>query len=472
MILRIAKKEMTEMVRDGRFRIAGVIVFTLLTGALLLGWQHYREVSAQHATAQRATREHWLNQGNKNPHSAAHYGIYAFKPKIPLSLVDQGTEPYTGVAAWLEAHKQNEFKYKPAQDATAIQRLGELTGATVLQLLVPLLIVVLAFNTFSGEREQGTLRQLASLGVRREKLAIGKAAGVSGALFLLLAPAAVIGSIAVTLASSQADMGAAVPRMAGMALGYFLYYGAFAGVTLAVSAVAPSSRSALVLLLGFWMFDGLVAPRAASDIARAFEPAPSAFEFGHKMEMALKNGIDGHDPADARVKRLEAELLAKYKVTRIEDLPVNFNGVRLQEGENHGNVVFDRAYDELWAIFTQQDRVRRMVAFLAPGLAARAVSMGFAGTDFPQHAHFSRAAEEYRRTIQRVMNDDLIRNASNVNPYLAGDDLWKRVPPFTYTAPAASWVLSKQAPALAILALWFVAASGIAMAAVYRMRVA
>jgi hypothetical protein len=46
------------------------------------------------------------------------------------------------------------------------------------------------------------------------------------------------------------------------------------------------------------------------------------------------------------------------------------------------------------------------------------------------------------------------------------------VPPFTYTAPAASWVLSKQAPALAILALWFVAASGIAMAAVYRMRVA
>jgi ABC-2 type transport system permease protein len=227
-----------------------------------------------------------------------------------------------------------------------------------------------------------------------------------------------------------------------------------------------------VLLLGFWMFDGLVAPRAASDIARAFEPAPSAFEFGHKMEMALKNGIDGHDPADARVKRLEAELLAKYKVTRIEDLPVNFNGVRLQEGENHGNVVFDRAYDELWAIFTQQDRVRRMVAFLAPGLAARAVSMGFAGTDFPQHAHFSRAAEEYRRTIQRVMNDDLIKNASNVNPYLAGDDLWKRVPPFTYTAPAASWVLSKQAPALAILALWFVAASGIAMAAVYRMRVA
>ena len=469
MILRIARKEMTEMVRDGRFRVAGAIVFTLLAGALLLGWQHYLEVSAQHAAAQKSTREQWLGQGKKNPHSAAHYGIYAFKPKVPLTMVDRGTDPYTGVAVWLEAHKQNEFKYRPAQDATAVQRFGELTGATVLQLLVPLLIVLLTFNAFSGERELGTLRQLLSLGVSQWDLARGKALGVAGALGLLLVPAAVMGAVALTAASGQADMIASIPRMAWMTLSYLFYFAAFVGVSLAVSAWAPSSRSALIVLLGFWMFNGLIAPRAASDLAKAVRPAPSAFQFARGIEKARQG--DGHDSASARAKRLEAELLKKYNVDKVEALPINITGARLQEGEDHGNEVFDAAYSSLWKTFGEQDSVHRAVSVLAPSLAVRSTSMAFAGADFPQHAHFAQAAEEYRRLIQRVMNDDIMRGAGTTGVYLAGDDLWTKVPPFAYTAPDAGWVLARQTSSLAVLALWSVAAGLAAMWAARRVKV-
>ena len=73
--------------------------------------------------------QQWLGQTKKNPHSAAHYGVYAFKPKSPLAIVDTGIDPYMGVAVWLEAHKQNEFKYRPAQDRTAVGRFGEMTAA-------------------------------------------------------------------------------------------------------------------------------------------------------------------------------------------------------------------------------------------------------------------------------------------------------------------------------------------------------
>ena len=155
MIARIAKKEFTEMTRDGRFRWAFAVVMVLLFVSLALGWKHYRDVDAQHREAERTTRRQWLEQGDKNPHGAAHYGVYAFKPKMPLSLVDQGVDAYTGVAVWLEAHKQNDFKYRPAQDATALARFGELSAAAVLQSLVPLLIIVLAFPAFAGERDWG-----------------------------------------------------------------------------------------------------------------------------------------------------------------------------------------------------------------------------------------------------------------------------------------------------------------------------
>ncbi|MBM3785398.1 MAG: DUF3526 domain-containing protein, partial [Acidobacteria bacterium] len=103
--------------------------------------------------------------------------------------------------------------------------------------------------------------------------------------------------------------------------------------------------------------------------------------------------------------------------------------------------------------------------------AVRSASMAFAGADFPQHAHFARAAEAYRRTIQRVMNDDLMRNASNTGVYVAGDELWKKVQPFEYTAPDASWVLSRQVPSLVVLALWCTAAGLAALWTTRRVRV-
>ena len=55
----------------GDFDGQAPIVLALLVGALALGWQHYREVNAQHELARRETRTQWLQQGVKNPHSAA-----------------------------------------------------------------------------------------------------------------------------------------------------------------------------------------------------------------------------------------------------------------------------------------------------------------------------------------------------------------------------------------------------------------
>jgi ABC-2 type transport system permease protein len=257
-----------------------------------------------------------------------------------------------------------------------------------------------------------------------------------------------------------------------MAVSYGLYFAAFGALCLAVSAWASSSRLALVVLLGFWMLNVLIAPRTASDIARFFRPAPSAFAFGHQMEAALAQGIDGHNPADERISKLRDELLKKYNVDSIERLPVNFAGVRLQEGENYGNKVYDAAYGRLWQTFGEQDGMRERLSLLAPGLAIRNLSMAFAGTDFPQHAHFAKHAEEYRRSIQLLMNNDLITHASNTGAYYADHSLWNKLPEFAYTAPGLPWVLERQWPSVAVLAVWFAWTAAAAVVAARRLNVA
>lgn len=462
MIWTVARKELTEIVRDGRFRVAGAVVLVLSLAALAAGWQHFASVSAEHEEARRSTRQQWLNQPEKNPHSAAHYGVYAFKPKSQLSMIDTGIDPYVGVAAWLEAHKQNEFRYRPAQDRTSIQRFGELTAAEILQSLLPLFVILLAFPALAGEREAGTLRQVLSLGVRRRDLLAGKALGITVAMLLVLVPATILGVAALALTADGGLLAGSFSRSALLVGAYLAYFHVFIALSLAASAWLPSSRLALVALLAFWMVNALVAPRLASDVAGAVHPLPSAIEFRAAMDedLADTRGVE------KQVAEERARLLREHNAEDINAVPIGFSGISLQLGEEHANHVFDRHYGQLFDVYDRQNALVRRAGFAAPLLPMRSISMGLAGTDLDHHRTFVTAAEAYRRDMQRLLNVDIAEHQRPGQVYLAGADLWSRVPDFSYVTPSTGWVLARQAGSLTLLAGWALLALALALAAV------
>jgi ABC-2 type transport system permease protein len=165
MIAIIAAKDLRELARDGRLLWAGGLVVVLMLVALAVGWNRYAEVSSERSAGQALDYDAWLQQGYRHPHDAAEQGMHVFRPEPPLAVVDPGIEPFVGSTVWLQAHRQTELKFRPAQDATGLQRFGNLSPAWLLQVLFPLLIIIVGFNAMSGERERGTLRQLLSLGV-------------------------------------------------------------------------------------------------------------------------------------------------------------------------------------------------------------------------------------------------------------------------------------------------------------------
>ncbi|MFM8566383.1 MAG: ABC transporter permease subunit [Gemmatimonadota bacterium] len=329
MLRTIASKEYRELLRDGRFRWAGGIVAGLLLVAGLAGFTAWLEQAAQRDAAQATMQAPWFNQPPKNPHSAAHYGLWAFKPQMPLAFVDRGVDPYTGTASWLEAHRMNEFRFRPAMDATAAQRFGEWTAAGVLQQLIPLLIILLGFSAFAGERERGTLRQLASLGVPTATLLRGKALGVTAALAVLCVPAAVIGAAVVTMSSGASGL----LRLGALSSVYLAYFGVILTVTLVVSARARSAPAALVTLLALWAANGLLVPRAAADVAQAAFPTPTAREFQAQVQRGLATGIDGHSPRGARADALRDSVLRANGVDSVDSLPFNYDGFSMQRAE-------------------------------------------------------------------------------------------------------------------------------------------
>ena len=441
MTFSIARKEFQDTWRDGRFRWAAVIVLALLCVSFLLARQQVDHQRKEREEATKMERDNWLNQGQKNAHAAAHYGVYVFKPVAPLSVFDRGLQPFVGSTVYLEAHRQNQAAFLPAQDSTSMRRFGDLTAAACLQLLLPLLIILFAFGALAGERESGTLRQVLSLGVRPASLVFGKAMGLGGALAVLLVPIAVGG---IYVFSGISGMGTATDeswlRLALMACAYLLYLGAILVISLTVSALAPTSRSALSILLVFWAVNAVLAPRLASDLAQRSHPMPKLAELDAKLLEARKQALNSHNPNSPAMKEfIEKHLDASGK------LPPNFEVLLMEESERQTNQVYEKHFGEIWDLLEAQDEVVTWTGLAAPLLGLRSASVALAGTDFTHHRHFSIAAEDHRREFIRMLNNS--HGAS-------GRELWEKLPPFRYKPPSLSQAVSVAMPGLTILCLW------------------
>lgn len=472
MISEIANKEFTETVRDGRFWLTSLIVFVLLVVSCVVGWNYYETNARERSAMQESSYEQWLNQGRRNAHSATHYGIYVFRPLLPLALIDKGTDGYTGTSIFLESHKQNESKLRPAKDIAGVSRFGELTAATVLQMFVPLVIVFVAFSTISKEREEGTLRQTLSLGVSRLTVGIGKFAGIGRVLLCIFLPVVAIGSTFLLTSETQAEFDY-LTRGALFVLSYLVYFTIWLLVAI-ISSAWFSSRVSLIFLLTFWVLAALLVPRGIADASKWLYPTPSVAEFSRAMEQEMLAA------ENTRNEKLRERVLSQYGVSEVDELPFNFAGLDLQDSEEKGNVIIDRYYRGLSDILNRQDRLHQYVSFLSPTQAIRFVSMGLAGTDTAQNQDFAAAAEAYRRTMVREMNNAVRDNVGEVDDEYRGTqslsrqtgrDTWAKVAEFHYTVPDAAWVLRNHRLSVTALLGWLIVAVLFSIWSVNRMRV-
>jgi ABC-2 type transport system permease protein len=461
MLRLIASKDLREFIRDGRLPWAGGLVVLLLVTASAVGWLQQTAIQAERTAGQSLDYQAWLNQGARHPHTAADQGMNVFKPEPPLAIFDTGVEPYVGSTIWLQSHSQGEVKFRPAQDATGLQRFGSLTPAWVLQVLAPLLIIILGFNAFASEREGGTLRQLLSLGVAKRRLLWGKALALATSVGLLLLPGALLVG---GLALASAPAGAArdvLARLAGLALGYGLYLGAVVFLVLAVSAICRTSRVALFSLLAIWIVGVLIAPKAISDIAVALHPTPSRIDFAKAVR-------DEENATSRKVWLKNFGVEARWDPR----VPLSKWGIALRVTDHNGYQVYDRQFGGLWDTFERQQRFQEWAGLAAPVIAIRSLSMALSGTDFSQHRNFSEAAERQRRHIQEVVSDDLIKNADPPGDrhfsYRANPSLWAKVPEFRYPLPRIGFALTRHWPSLVVLAATFLLSVALALVAVSR----
>ncbi len=472
LLRRVARKEVREIVRDGRLRLLGGIVVILALTALAFGTQ--QTLRAQHARqhAQERASEQWQGQGDKNPHVAAHYGTYVFAPTSVATAIDPGVSAYLGRAIKIEAHKRNLAAHSAARDGAGLQRLGDFTVSTVLLALVPLLIVALGHGLWSQERESGTLRQLLSTGVDRRLLLWGKALALFAVVASLLLPAALV-IIGVLWTLDGGDISTLV-RLGLLGLAYSVYFAIFGGLTLYASASAASSRVALVAMIGIWGVFCLVTPRASAEIAGTARPLPSQSQLARSVAHSLANGVDGTTPRETGVEAIASDMMTEQGISDTGMLVQDsyMSGLELQAEAQWEDAVFEHHIRDLDDRIAAQEALVAWAGLLSPHVAMRTLSAGLCGTDFAHHRHFTEYAETWRKALVSQLNSAFARNAGVQGwDYQADAELWKQAPRFEYVMPTASLALQTHVVSVISLLCWFFLALVLALRSATRVKV-
>lgn len=430
----------------------GFVVALLMT--IYLGYRQSNEQSIRYNTAKKHFRTQWENNREIHPHAIVHYGTYAFKPTNLLSSIDEGVNSVTGNMLRLEGHVQNEITHTEASQIQAVSKFGKLKSSLLLQYIIPLLLIFVAFQSINSEKQNGRLKLLVLQGANPAKIIVAKTLSVSIYGIVLLA----LTFLCYALLNAESLNTEILCRTSLLFLSYSLYYFIVSGLTVYLSARWKNTSLALTSMLGIWIIWTIFLPNILLSSVEQWHKLPTRDAFKKAMHDDRANGIDGHNSSNGRIKELEKKLLAEYKVDTISKLPIDFWGVVMQEDEEYGNLVWDKHFGHLRKVLTQQKRSYQWGGIFNPFISLQNLSMGFAANDNIHQHDFLVQAENYRRAFIKKLNDKhafgSIKTESGDWDVKVGPDFYKSVEDFDYKQTKLSSIFSIYLLDLIFLGLW------------------
>ena len=375
-------------------------------------------------------RDQWDEMGPSNPHSAAHFGTYAFKANSILNSLDEGVNAVTGLVLRLEGHKQNEVAFSESSQSLTISTFGKLKVSLLFQFIIPLFLIFLAFNTYTSEISSGRLKLLLIQGNSMSKLIFAKIFTLLSLATLLLLFTILV-QFFLNINYIKLDQ---IIRLVMFFFSYFLYYFIIISFTVFLSLLLKKSTSALSLTIITWLLWTIFIPKTVGNFTESLTPLSTRIELSEKMQDDRSKGIDGHNPFDDRKIKLEKEILARYEVDSLSHLPINFAGILMQADEEFGNQVWDKHYGELYEKLETQKRNYQLSGLINPFASLQSLSMASAGTDLLHHLDFLSHAEKYRRYFIKTLNDEYAFGGSKTGErgWKASQDFFRSIKDFSY----------------------------------------
>ncbi len=456
-IILIARQFWKDVFRLKVMYITLCLMILLIVFSTYTGYESFHKQNLSRYAIQDEAQESWENNPDKHPHRMAHYGSFAIRMKHTLSVFDMGMENYLGNAVFLEAHKQNTVNFSEASMSTGILRFGEVSLAMLLKIIVPLLIFYLGFASVARERENGTLKLLIGQGIKRKEIVFGKWLGLWSLSLLFLGAIFLIVLFFVFTEDPSVFLADSLNRYTILVIAYLLFYIILSAITVLVSSFSETAKGALIKLLGIWLLFVIIVPKSLQAVGHYLYPTPSKIEIETAVELELKQLGDSHNPEDPHFKALKDSVLLANNVKNTNDLPFNYSGFIMSQGEKLSSQVYLSHQNRLYEVYDKQNNLERFSAFVNPYSAIKNLSMAFSETNFKSFLHFKDKAESYRYHLAQEMNRlqmEFIPNKGKEGPNQISNNYWKEFPPFEYSFLNISQVIQNEIISLAALLMW------------------
>jgi len=212
---------------------------------------------------------------------------YAFRVDIfrgpqPLSVLVQGKDKKLGnklqfTYMGLPIKTSGYMGYR-SQHRRFFAGFASVDFAFVVRVVMSLLVIFLAYNAISEEKDRGTLKLALSNHLPRDQLLLGK---LFGGLFVILGSlliASITAALIMILHPGFAMTGEIAVRMLGIVGLSGLYLLCFYALTLFVSVVFNRPSTALLVLLQIWIFLIVIYPNISVILAKKLIRLPTQTE--------------------------------------------------------------------------------------------------------------------------------------------------------------------------------------------------
>jgi len=423
MIWLIAKKDFLMNLISVRFMIGFVLCLVIIPFTMIVNVDDYLNKMTIYETEYKAAEDNLKGQK-----------VWAFvRPTVvekpaPLSIFSNGIKDNIGnkVKISFENYPLFPTGQTNTRDNPLLNAFFSIDFSRVIAILISLIALVFAYDTFTKEREEGTMKLSFTGQVSRISFFFGKLLGLLLTLLPILIFCYLLACLIVLvnpgISFSLSDWNGIILLF----LTSIVYMLVFILIGMFISSLVNSSSSAIIISLLSWIWFLFLIPNISIYLAQSIAKTP--------LYDNVQSGIDEYNRE--YTKKLDAKHFELYE----EFGPSSGWGWYLNEDEMYG--IFQGAYnkylkfypwqvpvasdyaDKKWTIqkdyldqLESQQKLQQAISYLSPSEIFRKATETLCQTDPKSVLEYMESIREYRLTVFQYFKDNrLFESASYFTP--------------------------------------------------------
>ncbi len=410
MFYHLFSKEVRELLMTFRFGAALITTFVLIAlSVIVLGDDYLRRRSEYNRLADLYAQE------AAEVYVPSLISPQLHRPPSPLSIFAEGDTKHLGNTVGISRWQVPVHAAGSLTDNMLLKAYPSFDLMTVFILVVSVFGVLFSYDSLSGERERGILKQIFSNPVSRGTVYVAKFAAASAVLAI---PVAISFLASLLIISFYHGIGFTGPMWTALAL--MLFSGLVCGavfVALGIACSALVRRSSVALVLSLFLLATLVLfmPSAANGLSGYFIPLKPRSEVDMFVEISLS---EVREEVDRRL----AEELRRLGIARGTSSMIGrtggeslylFDGNAAAFSRHVQRVIiseprYQKRADDIWNLEhshweakTRQAEFSAVLSLVSPAGHLRRAFTALAGTDFETYGKFMEAARLFRQQLLR-----------------------------------------------------------------------